>query len=146
MSLIDNIRTAFGSSANDMRTYSPLSFAFIGDSIYGLVIKTVITDRNNCPANLLNKETVRYVNAKSQAMFYEYCEANDFLSEQESDIMRRGRNAKSYTKAKNASMGDYRKATGVEALVGYLYMTGDEQRLIEIVRKCMECVDREEER
>lgn len=141
MSLIENIRAHFGGGDNDIKTYSPLSFAFIGDSIYGLIVKTVITDEANCPANRLNKEAVRYVNAKSQAAFYEFCEENDYLTDEEADIMRRGRNAKSYTKAKNQSMGDYRKATGVEALVGYLYMTGEEDRLLEIVKKCMECVD-----
>lgn len=124
-------------------TYSPLSLAFIGDSVFGLVVKSVVTLWANCPANELNKKTTRYVKAVSQARIYDFLMDTQVLSEEEANIMRRGRNAKSATTAKNASVGDYRKATGLEALIGYLYLKGETNRLIEIMRSGMEVLDKE---
>jgi len=141
--ILNGIIEEYGLKAVNPNTYSPLSLAFIGDSVYGLVVKTVVTLWANCPANELNKKTTKYVKAAGQARIYDYITSANLLSEEESNIMRRGRNAKSGTTAKNASVGDYRKATGLEALVGYLYLKGDTQRLIQIMRYGMEELDKE---
>ena len=121
--------------------YSPLSLAYIGDSVYGLVVKSVVTLKGNCPANQLNKMTTLYVKAVSQAKMVEYYTQDNLLSDAESDILRRGRNAKSATVAKNASVGEYRAATGLEALMGYLYLNGEIPRMIELIRKGMDYID-----
>ena len=91
------------------------------NSVFDIVIKTVIVEQANCPVNLLHKKTSMFVKAETQAQMVE--ELLSLLSEEEQNIVRRGRNAKSYTTAKNASVSDYRKATGLEALIGYLYLS-----------------------
>ena len=131
-SLLDNIKTVFACEKKDVRTYSPLTLAYIGDAIYDLVIRTVVVERANRSANDLHKKTVRYVKAETQAKMIK--ELLEELDEEETDVYKRGRNAKSYTMAKNASMGDYRKATGFEALLGYLYLTDRMDRLLYLVK------------
>ena len=116
----------------DIRAYSPLTLAYIGDCVYDLVIRTVVVERGNEPANKLHKKTVAYVKAQTQASMIEAL--LPYLTEEEEAVYKRGRNAKSYTSAKNASIGDYRKATGMEALVGYLYLTGQEARIMELIK------------
>lgn len=134
MSLLDRIKDVFEKEGGDLKTYSPLSYAYIGDCVYDLIIRTLVIENGNMPANMLNKKTVSYVNAGAQAKVYDELITCDILSEEEADMLRRGRNAKSYTKAKNASVSDYRKATAVEALVGYLYLANREERLLEIMK------------
>ena len=121
--------------------YSPLSLAFIGDSVYGLVVKSVVILRGNCPANQLNKLTTAYVKAVNQAKAVEYFIDNNVLSEEEQSIVRRGRNAKSTSVAKNASVGEYRMATGLEALMGYLYLKCQTDRMVELTRIGMDYID-----
>ncbi len=116
------IRDSFGLKKIDMRTYSPLALAFIGDSVYEIIIRSLVTEQSNRPANTLNKAKVHYVNAAAQAFIID--SIMDRLSEEEAAVYHRGRNAKSYTSAKNQSVIDYRKATGLEALCGYLYLAG----------------------
>ena len=91
-----------------------------------------MVERGNEPANKLHKKTVAYVKAQTQASMIEAL--LPYLTEEEEAVYKRGRNAKSYTSAKNASIGDYRKATGMEALVGYLYLTGQEARIMELIK------------
>ena len=131
-SLLENIKSAFACEERDVRTYSPLTLAYIGDAIYDLIIRTVVVERANRSANDLHKKTVRYVKAETQAKMIK--ELLEELDEEETDVYKRGRNAKSYTMAKNASMGDYRKATGFEALLGYLYLTDRMDRLLYLVK------------
>lgn len=126
-------------SAKDINTYSPLTLAFIGDSIYDLVIRTFIVEKVNAPVNKLHKEASSYVNAKSQAKILHGIE--NILTKEEQAVYRRGRNAKSYTSAKNASIIDYRIATGFEALIGYLYLIGDIERIMEITKKGIDIID-----
>lgn len=139
--LLDSITTQYSLEAVDPNTYSPLSLAFIGDGVYGLIVKTVITMQGNCSANQLDTKSVRYVKAVSQAKMIDMMLENDYLTEEESNIYRRGRNGKSASKAKNASTMEYRKATGLEALVGYLYLKGETDRAVEIVKWGMEMLD-----
>lgn len=131
ITILDAIKQKFDCKEVDIRTYSPLTLAYIGDAIYDLVIRTVVVERANRPANSLHKMTIRYVNAKTQAQMIEALEPE--LSEEERAVYHRGRNAKSYTSAKNASVVDYRKATGLEALLGYLYLQGEMDRLLALV-------------
>ena len=132
ISLLNLIKQSFDLKEVDIRTYSPLTLAYIGDCVYDLVIRTVVVERGNEPANKLHKKTVAYVKAQTQASMIEAL--LPYLTEEEEAVYKRGRNAKSYTSAKNASIGDYRKATGMEALVGYLYLTGQEARIMELIK------------
>lgn len=120
----------------DVRTYSPLALAYIGDGIFDLVIRTVIVGKGNTKASQLHYQTSHIVKAQSQALMIEALEGD--LTEEEADIYRRGRNAKSPTMAKNASMADYRKATGFEALMGYLYLTDRFERVVELTKLGLE--------
>lgn len=132
ISLLDLIKQSFELKEVDIRAYSPLTLAYIGDCVYDLVIRTVVVERGNEPANKLHKKTVAYVKAQTQASMIEAL--LPYLTEEEEAVYKRGRNAKSYTSAKNASIGDYRKATGMEALVGYLYLTRQEARIMELIK------------
>ena len=136
LSLLEKIKRDFEIKEVDINTYSPLTLAFIGDSIYDLVIRTVIVEQGNRQPQSLHKKKSSIVKAQTQALFIEAL--TDELDEKEADIYRRGRNAKSYTSAKNASIGDYRKATGFEALMGYLYLTGKEDRMLSLIKRAIE--------
>lgn len=136
MTILDAIKKEFDCGGVDIRTYSPLALAYIGDAIYDLVIRTVVVERANRHVRNLHKTAIRYVNAATQAKMIETLE--DELSEEETAIYHRGRNAKSNTGAKNASIRDYHMATGLEALFGYLYLNGETDRLLELVRLALE--------
>ena len=133
------IKEQFGLEPVDIRTYSPITLAYIGDAIFDLVIRSLMVDKGNGRPNDLHKRTSQIVNALTQAMMIVALDGE--LSEKEADIYRRGRNAKSPTMAKNASMSDYRKATGFEALMGYLYLTDDFERVVYLTKKAMELLE-----
>lgn len=120
----------------DVRTYSPLTLAYIGDGIYDLIIRSLVVAKGNTRASELHKRTSQIVKAKTQADMAEIL--LPMLTEEEADIYRRGRNAKSPTMAKNATMSDYRKATGFEALMGYLYLKDELPRMVELVKTGIE--------
>lgn len=141
LTILEAIKYVFDCREIDIRTYSPLTLAYIGDAVYELVIRTIVVERSNTSANNLHKKAVRYVNAGTQAQMIEALQAE--LSEEERAIYKRGRNAKSYTTAKNASVIDYRKATGFEALCGYLYLTGKQERMLALIRSAIEKVGAE---
>ncbi len=126
------IRGRFGVEDVDIRTYSPLALAYIGDGIYDLVIRTVVVGKGNTRAGELHKRTSQIVKAHTQAEMMEIL--LPLLTGEEEAVYRRGRNAKSPTMAKNATMSDYRRATGFEALMGYLYLKDEFARLVELVR------------
>lgn len=120
----------------DIRTYSPLTLAFIGDSVYELVIRTmVVCEGNNKPDNLHRKKS-KMVRASFQAAVLMAIEEE--LTEEEEAIYKRGRNAKSVSVAKNATVTDYRMATGLEALIGYLYLTEQFERILVLVKLGLE--------
>lgn len=139
--MIDKVKEQFKLEGADPSQYSPLALAFIGDSIYGAIAKTVVVLEGNCPADKLNAKSVKYVKAVSQAKAADYLIENSRLTEEELKIYKRGRNANSPTSAKNASVGDYRKATGLEAVVGYVYLKGDTDRTMELMKMIMDCID-----
>ncbi len=132
ISLPDLIKQSFALREVDIRTYSPLTLAYIGDSVFDLIIRTAVVERGNEPANKLHRKTVAYVKAETQSAMAETLLPE--LTEEELSVYKRGRNAKSYTSAKNASIGDYRKATGLEALVGYLYLAGRQERILDLIK------------
>ena len=129
------IKEQFGIAEVDIRTYSPLTLAYIGDGIYDLVIRSVVVGKGNTRAGELHKRTSQIVKAHTQAEMMEVL--LPLLTEEEADIYRRGRNAKSPTMAKNTTMSDYRKATGFEALMGYLYLSGRTERMVDLVALAM---------
>lgn len=120
----------------DIKTYSPLTLAYIGDGVFELVIRSYAINRGNMPVNKLHRFTSHIVKAQSQSEMIQAIEP--MLTSEELDIYKRGRNAKSYTSAKNATIGDYRKATGFEALVGYLYLMKRYDRLMELIKLSLE--------
>lgn len=130
--LLDLIKQSFELEEVDIRTYSPLTLAYIGDCVFDLIVRTVVVERGNEPANKLHHKTVTYVKAQTQAQLIDAMLSD--LTEEELGVYKRGRNAKSYTTAKNASVGDYRKATGLETLVGYLYLQGSAERILELLQ------------
>ena len=140
LNLAEAVRENFGVPGEPMNRYSPLALAFMGDSVYEIIIRSIVVQEANRPAGQLNKIKVKYVNAAAQAKIIEFLEPQ--LTDEESDVYKRGRNAKSYTSAKNQSVNDYRKATGLEALCGYLYLKGDMDRLIELLKKGVEIIER----
>lgn len=112
--------------------YSPLTLAYIGDGIYEIVIRTIIVDEANRQVNKIHKSAAWLVKAHTQSEMVQCL--MDELTEEELSIYKRGRNAKSVTRAKNASMSDYRRATGFEALMGYLYLAGQSERMMKLIK------------
>lgn len=141
LSLLTQIKESFSLGEVDVRAYSPLTLAYIGDAVYDIIIRTVVVERSNKPAHELHKQTSSFVKAQTQAELIEALQ--ELLTEDELAVYKRGRNAKSYTTAKNASVGDYRKATGLEALVGWLYLQDETARAIELVRQGLTRIGRE---
>lgn len=125
----------FGVAGVDIRTYSPLALAYIGDGVFELVIRSLVVGRGNCRANELHHRTSQIVKAQSQAEMIE--SLLPALTPEESAVYRRGRNAHSPTIAKHATMADYRKATGLEALIGYLYLTDRFERIVFLIKEAM---------
>lgn len=126
------IKSSMGLKQNPIESYSPLTLAYIGDAVYEVVIRTLVISDGNTQVNKLHKRASYYVKANTQAELIKLL--MEELTEEELHYYKRGRNAKSYTSAKNASIGDYRMATGFEALVGYLYLTNQSTRMIELVK------------
>ena len=131
--MFEAMEKAFQIGEVNVALYSPLTLAYIGDCVYELIIRTNLVTRGNAPVNKLNKKASKLAKASTQARIIE--SIMDMLSEDEEAAYKRGRNAHSCTKAKNASTSDYRKATGFEALIGYLYLQKKFDRIMELVKK-----------
>ncbi len=138
--LLTYIKQQFDLKEADINAYSPLTLAYIGDSIYDLVIKTIIVERTNCAANKLHKQASALVKAQTQAQIADCLQ--DVMTEEEQAVYKRGRNAKSYSTAKNASVIDYRKATGLEAVCGYLYLKGKSERIVDLIKIGMNKIEK----
>ena len=136
INLLRQIKQVFACKEQDVRAYSPLTLAYIGDAIYDLIIRSVVVERGNRAANDLHKRTTRYVKAEAQARII--MALAEELTEEEEAVYKRGRNAKAYTSAKNATIGDYRKATGFEALMGFLYLTEQTDRMLYLIQTGIE--------
>ena len=136
------LKETFELEYQDIRTYSPLTLAYIGDAIYELVIRTILVEKGNTQVNKLHKRASRLVKASAQSAMIE--KLKPYLTEEEMSVFKRGRNAKAATMAKNATMSDYRRATGFEALMGYLYLEKNWTRMVELIRLGLESLNTEE--
>ncbi len=120
----------------DARTLSPLVLAYVGDGVYEMLVRLSVLSLGNAPVNHLHKKSRNLVNAKAQRELYFRIESA--LTEEEAAVFRRGRNAKSHTTPKNGDLIDYRHATGLEALFGFLYLDGQQERVLELFAMGME--------
>ena len=144
MALNQEIIDYFDGKEVDIKTYSPLTFAYIGDDVFDLVIRTIVVNKGNTSPNKLHNTVISYVSAKAQAKMYDAI--NPLLNDEEQDVLRRGRNSKPHTKAKNASSADYMKATALETLIGYLYLRDDMERIFELIKIGINKIEEENER
>ena len=119
-----------------VNTMSPLTWAYIGDAIYELYIRQHLIETTNLKPNKLHREAIKYVSAKAQAQILENLQES--LTEEEKEIVRRGRNTENHHLPKNAKPADYMRATAFEALIGYLYISKQEERLQELLKKIIQ--------
>lgn len=117
----------------NVKAYSPLALAYIGDTIFDLIFRTLVVSRFNMAAHKYHKEVCRYVSAVAQSEMVE--QIQELFTDEELEIYKRGRNSKPYNRAKNASVIEYQRATGLEALVGYLYLDGRMERIFELIKE-----------
>jgi ribonuclease-3 family protein len=117
----------------DIRQIPALTLAYLGDAIYELVIRTTLVENGMSHVDSLNRRASGYAKAPTQAKIYHMIEPD--LSEEELGYYKRGRNAKSGSVAKSGTVAEYRIATGFEAMMGYLYLTGQMDRILELVKK-----------
>ena len=122
----------------DVCSYSPLALAYMGDAVYEVLIRTRVMNRGSMQVNKMHKKSASLVKAEAQARMIQALQEE--LTEEETAVYKRGRNAHSASSAKNASIRDYRMATGFEALVGYLYLTGQYERLLKLVHDGLEWI------
>lgn len=139
--LIEYMQQVFTFGNVDLKTYSPLTLAYIGDGVYDLIIRSVMVNKGNCPVKSLHKQTSRLVNAGTQSAMIEVMKEQ--LTEEEKAVYKRGRNAFSHSRAKNASMTEYRRATGFEALIGYLYLKGSYKRMTDLIKAGLQGIGEE---
>lgn len=115
---------------DEVNLLSPLTWAYVGDSVYELYIRTKLINETNLKPHELHLQAINYVKAKSQAKILE--NIYDKLTDEEKDIVRRGRNVQNHHLPKNSNVHEYMYATAFEALIGFLYLTKKEKRLEEI--------------
>jgi len=119
----------------DVDMMSPLIWAYVGDSVYELYIRTHLVNTTKLKPHKLHIESIKYVKAKAQAEILE--KLTEILTDQEKEIVRRGRNAENHHLPKNATIQDYMYSTAFEALIGYLYLTKQDERLKEVLELCI---------
>ncbi len=129
---VDNMNT---------KLLNPLTLAYMGDAVLDQHVREYIVLKLRSKPNRLHQVSKQYVSAKSQAQTLETLIDEDWFTEEELDILKRGRNAKSYTKAKNTDIQTYRKSSAIEAVLGYLYLEHNEERLKELLNKIIEIVN-----
>ncbi len=142
MDFYQEIKKYFPIEDVDFRSCSPLTLAYIGDGVYDLVIRSIEVGESRAKVKILHQQTSHLVKAQTQSEMAEFLQPE--LTETETDFYRRGRNAKSATMAKNATVADYRRATGFEALMGYLYLSGQTERMLTLIRAGLEGIHAKE--
>lgn len=125
----------------DIKEYSPLALAYIGDAVYELIIRSLVLNEGNRQVQKMHRRTSSMVQASAQARII--TALNDRLTEEEHAVYKRGRNAKSMSPAKNQSVSDYHKATGFEALMGYLYLKKEWKRMLELIKAGLDALENE---
>lgn len=133
---LDQMQKALQLQPIDICTYSPLALAYMGDAVYEFMIRTRVVNHGSMQVNKMHKKSASLVKAETQANIVKVI--LEELTPEETAVYKRGRNAKSVTTAKHATMIDYRMATGFEALMGYLYMTGQSDRMFTLVHSGLE--------
>ena len=123
----------------DIDMMSPLVWAYMGDAVYEQFVREHLINQDILKNGAYHRRAVKYVSANSQAELLK--KIDDFLTEEERDIVRRGRNSHPHSHAKNADIVDYKWATGFEALIGYLYLTKQEKRLNQLINSVFNAVD-----
>lgn len=137
---IDLLQATHGiKTEREVKMMAPLVLAYMGDAIFEVFIRNYLVNKTNTSVNLLHRQATRYVKAKSQAIIVHALE--DHLEVSEWDVVKKGRNQKISTSPKNAVLIDYKYATGFEALLGYLFYLGKNERLIEIMKKSIHIID-----
>ncbi len=134
--IIGKMRGDFDIKPMEVMNLQPLVLAYIGDAVYEAYIRTMLVVSKKTNVNMLHKMSVNYVKAKAQSDIVR--RIMDKLNPDEQDVVRRGRNAKSVTVPKHAEITDYRYSTGFEALIGYLYLINQTDRLMEVLRLSVE--------
>ena len=129
---VEYLKQLFDLPEVKVKQYSPLTLAYIGDAAYELVVRTVLVSRANTQVNKLHHAASNLVKAETQSRMIDVLEPH--FTPEEEHIYKRGRNAKSCTSAKNASITDYRRATGFEAVMGYLYLKGEFTRMLDLIK------------
>ena len=123
-------------SEADVNTMSPLTWAYVGDAVYELYIRMTLVNTTNMKPHKLHIEAIKYVKAGAQAEILKRIE--DKLTDKEIEIVRRGRNAENHHLPKNATVQEYMYSTGLEALIGYLYLTKQDERLQKVLEMCID--------
>ena len=130
--ILDYLLKPFNIERKEAKEFSPLVLAYIGDAVYELIVRSILVSMGNRPVNKLNKDATSLVKAGAQSEIIKLI--SDNLSEEEYTVFKRGRNSSRHTMAKNASMTDYKYATGFEALIGFLYLDNRCDRALELVK------------
>ena len=144
--IFETTSDGFTIKESDSNLYSPLVLAYLGDAVYEVYIRTLLVSEGNSTVHKLHKRSVDYVKAKAQSDILHRLMDMDMLSPDEQNVVRRGRNAKSGTIPKNANVTEYKHATGFEALLGYLYLKKDYNRLRQLLKLSAGRNDKEPQR
>lgn len=137
----EEIKDVFSMPEVNADSYSPLTLAYMGDCVYEMTIRTLLVSKGNAPVNTLNRKASNLAKASTQSKIISVLIEAEALTEEEFAVYKRGRNAKSFSMAKNASVNDYRRATGYEALIGWLYLSGRSRRALELIKLGFEAVE-----
>ena len=137
--MLNNIKKSFRITAKSPDQIGPLKLAYLGDAVYEMIIRTVLMDERERPVKKMNKKAQSLVNATTQAEIAAVI--TDDLSDEEKAVFLRGRNAKSSSVSKHSDIHDYRIATGLESLFGYLYLKDDMERAVELVKIAFDRLD-----
>jgi cysteine--tRNA ligase len=130
--ILDYLLKPFNIERKETTEFSPLVLAYIGDAVYELIIRSILVSMGNRPVNKLNRDATSLVKASAQSEIIKLI--SDSLSDKEYTVFKRGRNSSPHTMAKNASMTDYKYATGFEALIGFLYLDNRCDRALELIK------------
>ncbi len=130
--ILDYLLKPFNIERKEATEFSPLVLAYIGDAVYELIIRSILVSMGNRPVNKLNRDATSLVKASAQSEIIKLI--SDSLSDKEYTVFKRGRNSSPHTMAKNASMTDYKYATGFEALIGFLYLDNRCDRALELIK------------
>ena len=122
----------------DYKQLNGLSLAYMGDAVYEIYIREYVISLGYSKVNDLHKRVIKFTSGNDQACLMHYLLEIEFLTEEEINIFKRGRNSHVHTSRKNMNIQDYLDATGFEALIGYLYLTKQDERLKEILNMCID--------